>query len=197
MEQWAVVLADGLLLAVALGGGLFTVLRARLGTRARMLAVGACVLVSAAMLFQLVWWLLVVPASHSSAEIAGGAGRSDVGSLLTGVVVAAAVGMLFAALIVGAREGPPAPTGPSAPRQRSTPPTHHAPAAHHAPAHHPAANGHAPRPPATAGAQAGPSAGGWSPPQQSQPNDWNIMSGVWSIPRGTFDGPPPEDPGRR
>lgn len=32
--------------------------------------------------------------------------------------------------------------------------------------------------------------GGWTPPQQAQPDDWSIMSGVWSIPRGTFDDPP-------
>jgi hypothetical protein len=180
MEQWAVVLADGLLLAVALAGGLLTVLRARLGQRARMLAFAACVLLSGGMLYQLVWWLLAVPAGHSDAEIAAGAGWSSAGTLITGLVVAIAVGLLFVALTLETE-----PVAARAPVQ-----THRAPTA--APA--PAANGYAHHAP-TAGTPA--PASGWTPPQQAQPNDWNIMSGVWSIPRGTCDGPPPEDPNHR
>jgi hypothetical protein len=33
-------------------------------------------------------------------------------------------------------------------------------------------------------------AGGWTPPQQAEPGDWRTMSGVWSLPRGSFDQPP-------
>jgi hypothetical protein len=35
-----------------------------------------------------------------------------------------------------------------------------------------------------------PVAGGWTPPQQAEPADWRIMSGVWALPRERFDQPP-------
>jgi hypothetical protein len=183
MEQWAAVVADSLLLAVTLAGGIWTLLRAQqISRRAILLAATACLTLIGWMLYQLVWWLLSVPASHSNAEIAAGAGHSNVGTVLTGVVVSIAVALLFAAVNTGSDQ--PAPAPGTAARAVAT-----------GRAVAPQANGYGQHPPPTA--QAGNAAGGWTPPQQAHPNDWNIMSGVWSIPRGTFDGPPPDDRSRQ
>jgi hypothetical protein len=198
MEQWAAVAASSLLLVVTLAGGIMTLMRAeRISRRAMTLAAVACLTLLAWMFYQLVWWLMTVPAQYTDAEIAAGAGHSDAGTLLTGVVISIAVALLFAAVIVGAdRPGAhAAPTG-----GRATQAQVQAQAQAQA-----QVNGYAQRSPAgAAGDTAGSgqpvtaqAAGGWTPPQQAQPNDWNIQSGVWSIPRGIFDGPPPEDPGRR
>jgi hypothetical protein len=188
MEQWAAVVANSLLLVVTLAGGIMVLLRAeRIGRRAMMLAAVACLTLIAWMFYQLVWWLMTVPAEHTEAEIAAGAGHSDGGTLLTGVVISIAVALLFAAVTIGADR----PGAHAAPAGGRTVPAQ--------------ANGYAQRP--TAGATAGATgaqpgagqavgaqtAGGWTPPQQSHPNDWNMQSGVWSIPRGTFDAPPPDD----
>jgi len=202
MEQWAAVVADILLLAVTLTGGIMTLLRAQqVSRRATLLAAAACLTLIAWMLYQLVWWLITVPAEHSQAEIAAGAGHSSVGILVTGVVISIAVALLFAAVNFG--DGEPAgqssgqPAGQSA-GQAAAAPAHgrHVPAQANGHAAHGQHAQHAQRPPA-APAHSGQGAGGWTPPQQAHPNDWNIMSGVWSIPRGTFDGPPPEDPNHR
>jgi hypothetical protein len=191
MEQWAAVVANSLLLVVTLVGGIMVLMRAeRISRRAMMLATIACLTVIAWMFYQLVWWLMTVPAEHTDAEIAAGAGHSDAGTLLTAVVISIAVALLIGAVTLGA----------------DRPGAHAAPAgARVVPAQ---ANGHVPRTGgATGGAtavQAGPGqaatahpAGGWTPPQQAHPNDWNMQSGVWSIPRGLFDGPPPDDQSRR
>jgi hypothetical protein len=187
MEQWAAVVANSVLLVVTLAGGIMVLMRAeRIGRRAMMLAVIACLALIAWMFYQLVWWLMTVPAEHTDAEIAAGAGHSNAGTLLTGIVISIVVALLFAAVTVGV----------------DRPGAHAAPAGGRAvPAQ---ANGYAQRPttgatgaPAAAGQPAtAQTAGGWTPPQQAHPNDWNIQSGVWSIPRGTFDGPPPEDQSR-
>jgi hypothetical protein len=189
MEQWAVVMADSLLLAVTLAGGIVTMLRAqRISRRASLLATVACLLLACWLLYQLFWWLIYVPGAHSNVEIAAGAGHSNANMLLTGVVLAIAVAMLFGAVNLGSVE-PADELAAAAGR-------HAAPSGRTVPAQ---ANGYAQRPPAGAGAATATpaTAGGWTPPQQAHPNDWNIQSGVWSIPRGTFDGPPPDDTGRR
>src|SRR5688572_14575603 len=91
MEQWAAVVADILLLAVTLAGGIVTLLRAqRISRRATLLAAVACLTLICWMLYQLVWWLITVPAAHTDAEIAAGAGHSSVNMLLTGVVISIA-----------------------------------------------------------------------------------------------------------
>jgi len=198
MEQWAAVVADILLLVVTLTGGILTLLRAqRISRQSTLLAAAACFTLIAWMLYQLVWWLITVPAEHSQAEIAAGAGHSSVGILVTGAIISIAVGLLFAAVNLG--DGQPA--GQPAGRAAATP-AHgrHVPAQANGYAAHAQQAKHAERQPASNGpapAGSGQAAGGWTPPQQAHPNDWNIMSGVWSIPRGTFDGPPPEDPGRQ
>jgi hypothetical protein len=185
MEQWAAVVADSLLLAVTLAGGIWTLLRAQqISRRATLLAAAACLTLIGWMLYQLVWWLLTVPAAHSDAEIAAGAGHSSIGTVLTGVVVSIAVALLFAAVNTGSDQ-PAAAPGAAA---RAAAVGRAAPAQANGYGQHPPAGAHSGGPPATAG---------WTPPQQAHPNDWNIMSGVWSIPRGTFDGPPPDDSARR
>ncbi len=198
MEQWAIVVADSLLLAVTLAGGIWTLLRAQqVSRRATLLAAVACLTLICWMLYQLVWWLLTVPASYSDAEIGAGAGHSTVGTVLTGVVVSIAVGLLFAALNTGSAVSAavPAPVGTATRTAsgRAAPPQangygQHPHAGTHAGTHTGAHSGTH-----TGAHSGGQAAGGWSPPQQAHPNDWNIMSGVWSIPRGTFDGPPPDD----
>jgi hypothetical protein len=192
MEQWAVVVADSLLLAVTLAGGIVTMLRAQqISRRAGLLATVACLIVACWLLYQLVWWLISVPAAHTDAQIAAGAGYSNANIVLTGVVISIAVALLFGAVNLGSAV--PAAVSAAAPAAGAG--RHAAPSTRTVPAQ---ANGYSQRPAGT-GAPAGPpaTAGGWTPPQQAHPNDWNIQSGVWSIPRGTFDGPPPDDSGRR
>jgi hypothetical protein len=199
MEQWAVVVADSLLLAVTLAGGIVTMLRAQqISRRASLLATVACLIVACWLLYQLVWWLISVPAAHTDSEIAAGAGYANANIVLTGVVISVAVALLFGAVNLGSAVPAAVPAAePAAGAGR-----HAAPSGRTVPAQ---ANGYAQRPAAGTGAPAGTgvaagtpaTAGGWTPPQQAHPNDWNIQSGVWSIPRGTFDGPPPDDSGRR
>jgi hypothetical protein len=183
MRYWAVVLADTVLLTVALGGGVLTLVRVRrVGGAAVGLAGTACGILVVAAIVDMVWWTRLVPAAIDDGDAGRAADLNDYGVVLTFLLVAVGVGLLIAATNVGrpavARTGPEAATAAPA---HPTPPNHPVATiphqARHAQAHEPAQN--------------------WTPPQQAQPSqqpqpDWNIHSGVWSIPRGTFDGPPPD-----
>src|SRR5688500_9525500 len=185
MEQWALVLADRVLLVVALAGGIMTCARVRRRRRtAAMLAASACGLLVLTMIFDMV---LHTRVDRSTT-------LDNIGVLATMTMIAISVGLLIGSAGAGR---PGAATRPARRRARH--------------GHTGTADGAGSRAPAPAGGSGGsPAAGpayvvpngvvpqaqpaaGWTPPQQQpgQP-DWNIHSGVWSIPRGTFDRPPPD-----
>jgi hypothetical protein len=164
MEQWALVVGNSLLLVAALVGGGFTLARSRpLGRTALALAVPGCGVLLFAAVLDLVWWLAVFPESVRTGEIDSVTTVADVGVLINHVLLVTGIGLLLAAAHAGRQVRRPAMA-----------------AAHRA--------GHAAR---SAGAGQAVPAGGWTPPQQTRSDDWSHMSGVWSIPPGVFDGPPP------
>jgi hypothetical protein len=179
MEQWALILGDTLLILVTLAGGVATTVRMRrLGGAASALAGSGCLVALLAMVFDLIWWLVVY---RNLADGGSYETYSNIGVLVTMLLITVAVGLLIAAANAGR---PAAGTQPNAARPHAGQP--------HTGQPHVGQFATAPGQPG----QAVP-AGGWSPPATgpgggaAQPNDWNVMSGVWSIPRGTFDGPPP------
>ncbi|GIJ53204.1 hypothetical protein [Virgisporangium aurantiacum] len=193
MEQWALVLADSVLLVVALGGAVFTLVRVRrVGGLAAVLAAAACGVLVVAAVFDMIWWTQVVPNAIREDEIATAANLNKIGVLGTTLSIALGVGLLIAATNVAR----PAATEPATAPQTgfpagaavgsAQPPLHQIPQQYQP--HQ--ASPYQPQQQATPQAQP---AAGWTPPQQApgQP-DWNIHSGVWSIPRGTFDRPPPD-----
>ncbi len=187
MEQWALVLADSVLLVVALGGAVITLMRVRrVGGLAAVLAGAAAGVLVVAAIFDMIWWTQVYPGAFDGGDFATAATLGKIGTLGTMLLIAVGVALLIASTNVRqpAAAGsavPPAP-GP----QPAFPMGAQMGAAPTPPVHQPAQP-----------AQAQPAAG-WTPPQQAQPRhqpaqpDWNIHSGVWSIPRGTFDRPPPD-----
>jgi hypothetical protein len=199
MEQWALVLADSVLLAVALGGAIFTLVRVRrVGGTGAVLAAVACGVLVVAAVFDMVWWTQLYPNMIEESEIATAATLGKVGVLGTTLTIALGVGLL----IVATNVARPAAAEPAATPQAGFPaggpagpsPVHQIPQQYQ-----PQQPGsyqpqqQAPQPaPQPAGQSAQPAAG-WPAPQQAQGQpDWNIHSGVWSIPRGTFDRPPPD-----
>ena len=183
MQYWPVVLADTVLLTVALVGGVVTLVRMRrVGGLPVVLAGAACGVLVVAAIVDMVWWTQLVPAAIDAGEPDRAATLYDYGVLVTFFMIAIGVGLLIAATNVGRPAVAPAEpvtrhdVAASPNGSASAIPPQYTP--HHAQP--------APAP------QAQP-AQGWTPPQQQpgQP-DWNIHSGVWSIPRGTFDGPPPD-----
>jgi hypothetical protein len=180
MEQWALVLADSVLLLVALGGAVLTLVRVRrVGGLAAVLAASACGVLVVAAVFDMVWWTRVYPTVLDEDQIATAATLNKIGVLGTTLTIALGVGLL----IVANNVARPAATEPA------TAPRTGFPAG--APAQPPV-----PQIPQQYQPQQAQPAPGWPSPQPAQPAqpDWNIHSGVWSIPRGTFDRPPPDRP---
>jgi hypothetical protein len=181
MEQWALVLADSVLLVVALGGAIFTLVRIRrVGGLGAVLAAVACGVLVVAAIFDMIWWTQVFPNVVEESTVATASTMNKVGVLGTTLTIALGVGLL----IVAANAGRSAATEPAAAPRTGFPAG--------APAQPPA-----PQIPQQYQPQQAQPAPGWPSPQQSQPAqtaqpDWNIHSGVWSIPRGTFDRPPPD-----
>ncbi|GIJ69947.1 hypothetical protein [Virgisporangium ochraceum] len=195
MGNLGLVLSDIVLIIVALGGGILTLVRARrVGGLAVGLAGTACALLVLSAILDMVWWLAIFPGILDSDGYSGVTGAHFAVSFIGWLLIVVSIGLLFAStnvgrsagadLIDGRVAGPaggpgPMPAAPGAPGGFTVPPP--------APA------------PGPAGATPAPAAQptqGWTPPQQAQPN-WNIHSGVWSIPHGTFDGPPPDQQNHR
>jgi hypothetical protein len=189
MGNLGLVLADIVLIIVALAGGVLTLVRARrVGGLAVGLATAACAILVLASIIDMVWWVAVFP---SVIEDEGYSGITTAHAVISGLawfLTVIAIGLLFASTNVGRT---PAVTPAGSPAAD--------PAANPAGGPFPGPTSGFTMPPATqppgpGGATPAPTAQpaqGWTPPQQAQP-DWNIHSGVWSIPRGTFDGPPPD-----
>jgi hypothetical protein len=191
MEQWALILADSVLLVVALGGAVLTLVRARrVGGAAAALAGAACGVLVLAAIFDMVWWTQVYPSVFDPGDsIATAANLSKIGTLGTTLLISIGVALLIVSTnIRRSVEATPAqaPAGLQPPFPAGAQPP---PPAYQIPQQH-TPQQHTPQPAPQPAPQA---AAGWTPPQQQpgQP-DWNIHSGVWSIPRGTFDGPPPD-----
>lgn len=189
MEQWALVLADSVLLAVALGGAVFTLVRVRrVGGLAAALAGAACGVLVVAAVFDMVWWTQVFPNVLEESEIATAATLNRVGVLGTTLTIAIGVGLLILATNVAR----PAAAEPAAAPQAGIPAGGPAgpSATHQIPQQYQPQQPGSYQPQQQAPQSAQPAAG-WPAPQQAQGQpDWNIHSGVWSIPRGTFDRPP-------
>lgn len=183
MDSWAVVLADTVLILVTLTGAAITVVRMRrVGGSAAVLAGAACAALVLAAILDLIWWTRLVPDAVDAGDADRAASLTDTGVLVTFLLITVGVGLLIAATNVGrpavAVGEPVAASRPAAPAYQPV---------NGIPSRYTPQNQQAPQQPAQ----------GWTPPQQQgqQPQgqpDWNIHSGVWSIPRGTFDGPPPD-----
>jgi hypothetical protein len=180
MEYWAVVLAGTVLLLVALAGGALTLVRTRrVGGSAAALAGTACGVLVLAAVLHMVWYTRLIPGAIRDGDPERAADLYDYGVLVTFFLIAIGVGLLVAATNIGRPAAAPHPAhaaaaAPAGPIAQPARPAQHA---RHVEQAQPAQ--------------------GWTPPQQPQQSqqpqpDWNIHSGVWSIPRGTFDGPPPD-----
>jgi len=193
MNQWAVVLSDSVLIAVALAGGILTLLRVqRVGGAAVAFAGAACAVLVLAAIFDMVWWLAVYPNALESDDIGTASTLNNIGVLGSWLLITIGVGLLIGAANAGRGAARPAAAPqpgfavpPAQPQTYGQPviPQQYQPQAQ------PQPQGQA-QPQAQGQAQ--PAAGWPQPQQQSGQPDWNIHSGVWSIPRGTFDGPPPD-----
>jgi hypothetical protein len=180
MENWAIVLSDTALLAVVLAGGIFTLVRMRrVGGAGVALASVACAVLVVAAIFDMVWWLAVYPNAIDVEDLGTASTLNRIGVLGTWFMITIGVGLLFGAVNAGRAAVQPA-TGPQPGFAMGAPQAFGPPTVPQQPLPQPQP------------------AAGWPPPPQQQPGqpDWNIHSGVWSIPRGTFDGPPPEQPPR-
>jgi hypothetical protein len=187
MGNWAVVLSDSALLVVALGGGVLTLVRMRrVGGAGVALASVACAVLVLAAIFDMIWWLAVYPHAIEAEDFSSAGTLNDIGVLATWLMITIGVGVLFGAVNVS-RAGAAEPTTAPQPGFATGIPSAQPPA------YGPPVIPQQPQPQAHSQAQP---AAGWTPPQQTGQPDWNIHSGVWSIPRGTFDGPPPEQPPR-
>jgi hypothetical protein len=171
---WALITIEALMVLVALGGGTATLVRAKgLGTTtAALLGVG-CLLLILVAAFDVYFWLAVFPDNVEEGGFESAARLSNVGTLASGILLAVGVALILAGAHTG-RRLPAAVAHPQPVGYPTSPP--------------PAAVQPVP-PPAAA-----PAAGGWTPPRQAQSSEWGVMSGVWSIPRGTFDDPPQPGP---
>lgn len=175
MEQWALVLADSVLLVVALAGAVVTLVRLRrVGGFATALAGTACGVLVMAAIFDMLWWTQVYPDAVDAAGFATASTLNKVGVLGTFLMISIGVGLLIASTHVG--------------RSTATEPA----TAHPIRQPTPYQTQQQARQQAQSAPQQAQPASGWTPPQQIQAGDWNIHSGVWSIQRGTFDGPPPD-----
>jgi hypothetical protein len=187
MEQWALVLADSVLLLVALAGAVLTLVRVRrFGGSAPVLAGAACGVLVVAAVFDMVWWTQVYPTAFEDG-FSTAATLYNIGVLGTTLMISIGVGLLIVATNVGrstAGEPVPAPQ-PGFPRGAPVGAQPGQSRVHQIPQQPGLYQ------PQQQVPESGQPASGWTPPQQPQP-DWNIHSGVWSIPRGTFDGPPPD-----
>ncbi len=156
MQQWALIVADTLLIAIGLAGGALTLARGgRLGRARTALAVTSCAALLAAATTDLILWFEIFPdrvANDNPGEIQN---LANTAVLTTNVLICVSYGLLIAAVHVAPRASASAPG-----RSRPLPTT----------------------------------GTGWSPPRQIQAADWRSTSGVWSIPRRTFD--QPHDPSR-
>ncbi|GIJ48869.1 hypothetical protein Val02_57550 [Virgisporangium aliadipatigenens] len=166
---WALITIEALMVLVALVGGISTLVRAKgLGTTtAALLGVGCLLLISVAA-FDLYFWLVVF--QDTADDGAESVERlANVGTLASGILMAIGVALILTGAHTGRSAPEPAVAYPMSP---PVPPVDQ------------------PVPP-PAGA---PATGGWTPPRQTQSSEWGVMSGVWSIPRGTFDDPPQSGP---
>jgi hypothetical protein len=198
MEQWALVVGNSLLLAVALAGGVVTLVRlAPVSRRAMSLAAAGCLAFVLGAGLDLLWWLVVFPDAVQTGDAASLRAVADLGVLVNQVLIAAGIALLLVAVHVG-RVGLPA--GRRA-RVRGVPSEVSAGAAPFDGRSGSGASGNgmpsagARRADGRAARDAAPG-GGWTPPQRAQPADWSHMSGVWSMPPGAFDPPPPNSSGR-
>jgi hypothetical protein len=169
MEQWALILADSVLLTVALGGGIVTLVRLRrLRAAAAVPAAIACGVLVVTMVFDMIWWTVVLDSAYNSEDFDRIQTYNNIGILVTTLLITTAVGLLLTAAHAG-RAAAGRPVGHGGPQF--------------------GANGAAP---------AYPHPGLRRPSEGEAPAfDWNVHSGVWSMPPGTFDGPPPGQPPRQ
>jgi hypothetical protein len=159
MQQWALVVADSLLIAIGLAGGVLTLARGRrLGRTMTVLAACSCAILLAAATADLIWWFDVFPDRVASTDPDQMRAMTNTAVLTTSVLICASYALLIAAVHVGPRRAVPIVAPPPPPMPRTPPPV---------------AN----------------SSLGWTPPRQAQPDDWATTSGVWSMPRGAFDQP--------
>lgn len=167
---WALITIEALMVLVALLGGGATLVRAKgLGTTtAALLGVG-CLLLILVAAFNLYFWLVVVADEVDVSGVESAARVANVGTLASGILMAVGVALI----LLGAHTGRGVPV-PAEAAYPTSPPA--------------VAAGPVPPP---ADPQA---AGGWTPPRQTRSSEWGVMSGVWSIPRGTFDDPPQPGP---
>lgn len=200
MGSLGLVLTDIVLIIVALGGGILTLVRARrVGGLAVGLAATACGLLVLSAIVDMVWWLAIFPGILDSEGYSGITGLHVAASATSWLLIVISIGLLFGSTNVGRSAGanpvggpvtapmagPGAAAGPYGAPGFAVP----APAPPNGPV---SAAPAAPNGPVSAApAPTAQPTQGWTPPQQAQPN-WNIHSGVWSIPHGTFDGPPPD-----
>jgi hypothetical protein len=149
--------------------GLFSTLsaRRRLGRQASGLAVAGCAVLAATSGASAAWSVYLPRAVRANAPIDWLGLNYSVWIDLINTALALGYTVSFMLLLAAAFAG-------RRPPHRPAPDTPHPP-------------GGAPRSEERSMASAAPStAGGWTPPAQSQQSDWSVMSGVWSIPPDTF-----------